>query len=252
MKPFEVIDLSKELVVQFSDKTVVLPGEIQEKIDSYWQSLLDSGKSYRRGEVFTVTQVEEKADTIEILVEKSDYAHYLYCQNVDSLAEQGVRIIHTAVVVRTSDNKAIFGEMGLQTARAGIYQMCGGGLELKDLRSDVFDFTNNISDELSEELGIDVSDTLRVKSFVQKYLKRGGPTDKMTVIYEVQLDESEAEFLESYSKFEQELKEKGEDPEFGRILALPLDNKKAIESFFVEHAEKCDEYMKPLFNFIAA
>ena len=250
MNPFQVTNLNKELTVRFSNKTVVLPGEIQEKIDRYWQSLLDSGKSYRRGEVFTVTHVDEQAESIEILVEKSDYAHYLYCQNIDSLGEYGVRIIHTAVLVLTTDNKVVFGKMGAHTARAGIFQLCGGGIDLNNLRGDIFDFDHNISNELGEELGIDVQDTLRVRSFTQKYLKPGGPTDKMTVIYEINLNESEVEFRERYEKFAQELRSNAENPEFDEIISLAFDDTQGAARFFEENGQKCDEYMKPLFDFI--
>ncbi len=247
MKPFEVRELDKELVVRFSDKTVVLPEEIQEKIDTYWEGLLASGKNYRRGEVFTVTHVDESADRIDVLVEKSDYAHYLYCQNVDTLGECGVRIIHTACLVITSDNKAVLGEMGPQTARAGMYQLCGGGIELKNLRGDVFDFDENITEELEEELDIEVEDVSRVKSFTKKYLKSGGPTGKMAVVYEVVLHETEEVFLESYKRFEQELIKRGEDPEFERIVTLDLNKKDEIEHFLTENKERCDEYIEPLF-----
>ncbi len=247
-KSIEVKELDKELVVRFSDKTIVLPQEVREKIDVYWQSLLDSGKNYRRGEVFTVTRVTETDATIEVLVEKSDYAHYLYCQNVDTLGEYGVRIIHTACLVITSDNKTVLGEMGSQTARAGMYQLCGGGIELRYLYGEVFDLDKNIKEELQEELGIDVQDSTRVKSFTEKYLKSGGPTGKMTVIYELLLNESLEEFLEHYADFEEKLIEKGENPEFGRLVTLPLDNKEFIKKFFEQNEKKCDEYLKPLFE----
>lgn len=247
MKPFKVSP-AQEVTVRFSNKDVQLPEEIQIKIDSYWQELLDSGKSYKRGEVFTVTYVEENADMVDVLVEKTDYAHYIYCQNVDTLGEYGVMIIHTACLVVTSDSKAIIGEMGSQTARAGIYQLCGGGIELRHLYGEVFDLDKNIKEELQEELGIDVQDSKRVKSFTEKYLKSGGPTGKMTVIYELLLNESLEEFLEHYADFEEKLIEKGENPEFGRLVTLPLDNKEFIKRFFEQNEKKCDEYLKPLFE----
>lgn len=248
MGSIKVKKLDKTVVVRFSNKTVVLPAEIQERIDTYWQSLIDSGKNYRRGEVFTATHVDESAERIDVLVEKSDYAHYLYCQNVDTLGEYGVRIIHTASLVITSDERIIFGEMGPQTARAGIYQLCGGGIEARHLEGDIFDFDHNMAEELQEELGIDVADPTRVQSFRKKYLKSGGPTDKISVIYETVLLESEAEFLERYNIFEQELRKNNEEPEFGRILTLPLGEKQAIMEFFEQNGEKCDEYMEPLFE----
>ncbi len=250
MKPIEVRELCKDLVVRSSDKRVVFPDDIQEKIDTYWANLLASGKNYRRGEVFTVTHVDESADRIDVLVEKSDYAHYVYCQNVDTLGEYGVRIIHTASLVITSDERVIFGEMGPQTARAGIYQLCGGGIEARHLAGDIFDFDHNMAEELQEELGIAVADPTRVQSFRKAYLKSGGPTDKISVIYETVLLESEAEFLERYNIFEQELRKNNEEPEFGRILTLPLGEKRIIMEFFEQNGEKCDEYMEPLFELL--
>ena len=170
MKPIKVSS-AKEVIVRFSNKDVLLPEIVQSKINSYWQELLDSGKSYKRGEVFTVTHKETAGNTVNILVEKTDYAHYLYCQNKESLDENGVHIIHTAVLVESSDGYFLFGEMGPQTSRHGIVQLCGGGIDNDDLRGEYFDLKHNIIKELQEELNIDVSDTSRVTYFDEAYLK---------------------------------------------------------------------------------
>ncbi|OGI22239.1 MAG: hypothetical protein A2808_02525 [Candidatus Moranbacteria bacterium RIFCSPHIGHO2_01_FULL_55_24] len=247
MKPFKVSPVTKEIIVKFSNREVRLPQEIQAKIDAYWDELIANGKPYKRGEVFTVTHKEAADKAIDILVEKTDYAHYLYCQNVESLDENGVRIIHTAVLVETSDNYTIFGEMGPQTSRAGIHQLCGGGIDNDDLRGEYFDFKHNIEKELKEELDIDASDTSRVTYFDEAYLKEGGPTDKMTVVYEVLLNETKDEFLEKYDAFSKNLIESGENPEFGKIIALKKE-KNELETFFLRDDIKLDEYMKPLFD----
>lgn len=249
MKPFKVSP-AQEVTVRFSNKEVQLPEEIQSKIDSYWQELLDSGKSYKRGEVFTVTHKEVIENAVNILVEKTDYAHYLYCQNKESLDENGVHIIHTAVLVESSDGYFLFGEMGPQTSRHGIIQLCGGGIDNDDLRGEYFDFKHNITKELQEELAIDVSDTSRVTYFDEAFLKEGGPTDKMTVIFRVVLNDTNAEFLERYNAFVERLKAEGEDPEFGKIIVLKKD-KQEITNFFSQENLILDEYMKPLFEKIA-
>ncbi|MBI2439491.1 MAG: hypothetical protein HYV45_02740 [Candidatus Moranbacteria bacterium] len=249
MKPFKVSP-AQEVTVRFSNKEVRLPKEIQTKIDSYWQELLDSGKSYKRGEVFTVTHKEVTETAVNILVEKTDYAHYLYCQNKESLEENGVHIIHTAVLVETSDDHFLFGEMGPQTSRHGIIQLCGGGIDNDDLEGEYFNFKHNIIKELQEELDIDVTDTSRVTYFDEAYLKEGGPTDKMTVIFRVVLSDTKEEFLGRYSAFVERLKTKGEDPEFGKIIVLKKD-KQEITSFFSQEEIILDEYMKPLFEKIA-
>ncbi len=249
MKPFTVTSVTKDLRVRFSNKNVVLPREIQEKVNAYWDELIASGRSLTRGEVFTVTQKEVSDDAINILVEKTDYAHYIYCQDVDGLGENGVRIIHTSALVETSDGYFIFGEMGHQTARAGIHQLCGGGIDNDDLRGDFFDFTHNIAKELAEELNIDVADKSRVIFFDEAYFKEGGPTDKMTVVYKVILNETRDEFIEKYEKFVENLKAKNELPEFEKLIVLKKD-KDAIRSFFAQEDVALDEYMRPLFEFI--
>jgi len=249
MKPFIVTPITKDLVVQFSGKEVILPQEIQKKINVYWDELIASGKSYQRGEVFTVTQKDVTDDTINILVEKTDYAHYLYCQNVDDLREDGVHIIHTAVLVESSDGYTIFGEMGRQTSRAGIYQLCGGGIDNDDLKGDYFDFTHNISKELKEELDIDVTNKSHVAYFDESYFKEGGPTDKMTVIYKVILTETRNAFMAQYEQFVERLGERNELPEFGQLIALKNKSDEILH-FLEQEGHVFDEYMKPLFAYI--
>lgn len=234
-------------MVRFSGEQVVLPSDIQEKIDAYWEELLSSGKPYKRGEVFTVTKKEVFEDRIEILVEKTDYAHYLYSQNIGNLDIYAVHIIHTASLVETSDGKIIFGKMGKQTSRSGICQLCGGGIDNDDLRGDIFDFEHNIKKELTEELGIDTEDTQRIKSFELAYLKEGGPTDKMTVVYRVVLNETSVEFTKRYEDFVLQLEKNGENPEFGEIIVLDK-NKESFAQFLYQHDIKLDEYMEPLFE----
>lgn len=246
MKPFKVSP-AKKITVRFSNRETRLPERIQVKIDAYWDDFIASGKPYKRGEVFTVTHKEASDEAINVLVEKTDYAHYLYCQNVESLDENGVHIIHTAALVETSDDYYIFGEMGPQTSRHGVIQLCGGGVDNDDLKGEYFDFRHNIAKELQEELGIDADDTSRVTYFDEAYFKEGGPTDKMTVIFRVILDETKDEFLGKYDAFAERLKSEGEDPEFGKITVLKKD-RQAIEKFFAQENLTFDEYMKPLFE----
>lgn len=249
MKPFKVSPVDREIIVKFSDREVRIPQEIQAKIDGHWDGLIASGKTYRRGEVFTVTNKEVADTAIRILVEKTDYAHYLYCQNIESLGENGVHIIHTAALVETSDHYTIFGEMGAQTSRAGIHQLCGGGIDNDDLRGGYFDLKHNIAKELKEELDIDVEDASRVVYFDEAYLKEGGPTDKMTVVYRVLLNEMKDTFLLRYNAFAESLPKDGQNPEFGKLIALKKE-KNELKSFFSQDAVKFDEYMRPLFEYI--
>ncbi len=249
MKDIVISRLTKKLIVRSSNKQIVLPPDLQDKIDAYWDSLLQSGKNYRRGEVFTVTKKEVLGDRIEVLVEKTDYAHYLYCQHVDVPGEYGVYIIHTAALVETADGKMVFGKMGGHTARSGIYQLCGGGIDTDDLCGDIFDFDHNIKKELQEELGIDIWDKQKIKLFDLAYFKEGGPTDKMTVVYRVLLNGTSLEFMKEYNDFVSQLQKNGEQPEFSEIILLDK-KRQSLSQFFDQNNIKLDEYMRPLFEFI--
>ncbi len=249
MDSVEISTLDKKLIVRFSNKSIELPVEWQKKVDLYWQSLLNDGKKYTRGEVFTMTKNQEDETNHNILVEKTDYAHYLYCQNVDSdMNGYGIRVIFTACLVETSDNKIILGEMGGHTARAGIYQLAGGGIDNSDLKDGIFDLKKNISKELLEELNIDVGVDSRIKSFDLAYIKQGGKTKKTAVIFRVILNETSNDFLKKYSLFTKNLQQNKKDPEFGSIVTLEKSADK-IEQFFKKNHDKCDEYMEPLINF---
>jgi 8-oxo-dGTP pyrophosphatase MutT (NUDIX family) len=249
MKDIKISQLNKEPVVRFSNKHVILPVEAQEKIDIYWQSLLSGGKKYTRGEVFTVTQKKESDGILQILVEKIDYAHYLYCQDIDAeLNGYGIQVIFTACLVETLDDKTIFGIMGKHTARAGIYQLSGGGIDNSDINDGVFDLRKNIKKELQEEIGVDVMDSERVQNFDAAYLKQGGVTKKIAVVYRVKLNNTSEEFLGKYNNFTKNLKSIDEIPEFEDIIILG-QSRGEIDDFFEKNRDNCDEYLEPLLKY---
>lgn len=75
------------------------------------------------------------------------------------------------------------------------------------------------------------------------YLKTGGPTGKMTVVYVVKLNLSASEFLKRYQDdFMRQLNLRGELPEFGELLtvqAIP----ESIEEFIEQNKDRLNEYM---------
>jgi hypothetical protein len=105
------------------------------------------------GEVFTVVAVDETDERIDIELAETDYAHYLYSHQVGGLGKYTVRIIHSATLVITADNKMIFGSMGAHTSRPGVIQCCGGGIDHDDITDGVVDIEHNTAKELAEELG---------------------------------------------------------------------------------------------------
>ncbi|HHX58521.1 MAG TPA: hypothetical protein GX706_02025 [Candidatus Moranbacteria bacterium] len=239
---------SRIILVSFSNNFVSLPQDIQEKVDAYWSWLMANGKSYYRGEVFTATNKTVVGNAIAVSVDKTDYAHYLYCQDVCSLGDKDVGIVHAVSLVETADEYFVFGKMGHQTSRAGMHQLCGGGIDSSDLRGDHFDLNHNIGRELLEELGINIADNSRVKQLEATYLYERG-ISKILVVYNLLLKEKKDDFLKKYNRFADQLMAAGELSEFGEIIFLKKE-KNEIQDFFSQDKIKFDEYMFPLFSFI--
>lgn len=249
MSKVHISPITKDIVVRYSGEEIPLPGYLHAKIDRYWNSLLESGEKFTRGEVYTITKIDESAGAIQIMVDKTDYAHYLYSEKVGGLGKYAVRIVHPAAVAVSKDRKIILGEMGIHTARGGIFQLCGGGIEACDVRNGIFDIEHRIKIELEEELSIDCSDASRVAECSRELIAISGVHQKITIVYVVLLQETSAKFLNSYKTFTKKLREKGELPEFDRVVALPKETN-AVESFLNEHALRCHDNLRPILTYV--
>lgn len=244
MRPMQEIYITKapDLVITYNGQKVELPRGVREKIDQHWKDLIRKNPRLRNGELFTITSVHEDVGRTVITLAETNYAHYLYSEQVGSLGEYTIRIIHPAALVVSNDGRFIFGFMGEHTSRPGIIQCCGGGIDNDDIRSGRVDVWHSVTKELSEELGLDVSDGNRVVSYQSAYLKAGGPTGKMTIVYILRLRQSAREFLDDYAKFEQKLRSQGEEPEFGELFNIQASHE-SIEQFIYQYQGRFNEFM---------
>jgi hypothetical protein len=245
MSAIEIKPIKKPVNIRVSGNRVVLPKLLRQKIDQHWQQLVKDNPRLHNGESFTVVAVDEADDKLDIELAETDYAHYLYSHQVGGLGAFTVRIIHSATLVITADNKMIFGAMGKHTSRPGIIQCCGGGIDHNDITDGVVDIEHNTVKELAEELGLNPYDKSLVSDFYPAYLKTGGPTGKMTLAYVLHLKLSGAQFLQHYDEFIKKLKDDHQEPEFGQIFCIDID-KKSIEAFIEGSEDKLNEYMSVL------
>jgi hypothetical protein len=245
MPAIEIQPIKKSVNIHVSGSKVVLPEPLRQKINQHWQQLVKDNPRLHNGESFTVVAVDETDDRVDIELAETDYAHYLYSHQIGGLGEFTVRIIHSATLVITADNKMIFGAMGEHTSRPGIIQCCGGGIDHNDITDDVVDIEHNTVKELGEELGLNPYDKNIVDSFSPAYLKTGGPTGKMTLAYILHLKQSSSQFLQHYQEFVKKLEDDHQEPEFGQIFCIDID-KQSVEAFIGESENKLNEYMPVL------
>lgn len=246
MKQIQNAPIPNGLVLSFAEEKVKLPSDIRTKVDQHWRQLATNNPKLRNGEVFTVASVKETPDNMIISLAETDYAHYLYSQQVGGLGDYTVHIIHPAALVVTSDNMFVFGSMGEHTSRPGTIQCCGGGIDHSDIKDGMVDVEHAIIKELAEELGIDAYNKDLVKEFYPAYLKSGGPTDKMTISYILRIGQTANQFMSSYQKFVKTLNDNGDEPEFGELFCIN-NTQESLDGFIAKYGERLNEYMAVLF-----
>jgi 8-oxo-dGTP pyrophosphatase MutT (NUDIX family) len=229
------------------DQAAALPADIRQKVDDYWLALTQANPRLHNGEVFTVTSITEDGASIHITLAETNYAHYLYSQQVGGLGKYQVRVIHPVTLVLSKDDKLIFGRMADHTSLAGSIECCGGGIDHDDVEGGVVHIDRTAAKELAEELGIDVNDKTQVTNFEPKFLKTGGPTDKMTVIFTARLDRTGSEFIEQYDEFVKQLKATNQEAEFSEIFCLDRDAQ-SVKAFMSQHPGQLGEYFPALLN----
>jgi hypothetical protein len=236
--------LNKELVVECSGEKIVLPADIQKKVDEYWMKLLASGRKLTRGEGYTITAIDESSDCLKITLALSDYAHYIYSRHIGLPPEYAFKNIHTSCLIETADNFLIFGVMGKQTSIAGTTQCIGGGLDNNDLEGGRFNLGNNIKNELLEEVNVDAEDEKMAEPLKMEFINFSGTLNSIAAIFVLKLKIDCAEFQKRYSRFEKDLAENGSLPEFGEIIYLKKTREK-IEKF-LKTDERPDHYLRAL------
>ncbi len=245
-KQDKLLPIEKEkLVVKLTQERFTLPSALQSKIDKHWEVLSEKKEPLFRGEVFTISKLEEIGGKIIVQVDLSDYAHYLYTRRIGLPEKTACKNMHTACLIETQDGVLVFGRMGKATALPGNVQCVGGGLDKEDIFEDGLDLEHNIKKELMEEVGVDIADSFLVADFSLKYLKYSSVIYSVAAIFILKLKITAKEFTESYKSFEAGLTTAGTLPEFGELIYLPK-NKLALKNFHQKEQAFLDHYMSSL------
>lgn len=210
MKDFHLQPLMKEIEIIYSGEKIQLSSIRKNEIENFWTEI-NKTHTFFRGEVFTVESILELEKTYRIVVNRTDYAHYLHTVKNNLVDEEACKVIFGAGLVETIDSFFILGEMACHTAYPGRVQFVGGGLGWEDLKEDRFDIKASVLRELHEELGVT---SKYVSNCKPVHVKIGGTYNSIVILFHITIDLSKKEFLHHYSLFINKLCNKGEKPEF--------------------------------------
>ena len=202
-----------------------MSAEIEENIKKFWNEAIIENPNLFNGENHSVESVDEKEEYIEMKVAKTNYATYLYNERI-GIPDKNFRIIHiwSGILLETTDDYFVIGEMCDTTSIPKCLQIPGGGTSDEDISDGELDIIFNLKRELKEELNLNLDHI----QYEMKYLEC--PTEKRSVygfIATGKLDMSKEElniYFENYKKY---LKENDLELEFSRLIFL--NKSKAIQ-----------------------
>jgi len=250
VRDINIYKFDNNVIVYYTNKRVSLPEEYKGEVEKYWKLLLQSGKKFFRGDIFTVTSIKKCSKYIEIFVELTDYAHYLYTIHKNTYSENDCRIIYTSVLIETSDEKLVLGKMNIDTAAPQKLQFVGGGIDKDDINGNIIDLVHNVKKEVLEELGINTDDKDIIKEFRPYLLKDGGHTNFLSVIYKLDLRINEIELLNRFYRYSEELVQQGISPELSSLVLIKSDCD-SINDFILNDTREKDENLIPTLKIAA-
>ncbi|EHI96849.1 NUDIX hydrolase [Clostridium sp. DL-VIII] len=240
MKEINMLKFDDNVKVHYTNKKISLAKEYSKRVQSHWESLLNTGKKLFNGDVFTIYKIKINGSEIHIYVGLTNYAHFLYTMHKNNYEDDDCRIIHTSVLIETIDNKFAIGEMNECTAFPFKLQFIGGGIDKEDISGEFLNLEHNIKKEILEELGIQIENKDIVKKLKPCYLKSGGKRNFLSAIFKLDLLINEEELAELLNIHNKDLELKMEMQEIRNLIFINSD-KESIREFVTTDKRERDE-----------
>lgn len=147
----KIVKVSKPIILKFEDREIKLPKELKDNIESFWTEAVKENPNLYNGQDYVVETVNETKENIEMIVTKSNYAHYLYDERV-GIKEDNYRCCSPwgGILLLTKDDYFVIGEMDKTTSMPYCLQISGGGIDIRDIENGIINIDSNIKRELKE------------------------------------------------------------------------------------------------------
>jgi len=221
----EIIKIEKNVILKFEDRKINLPIELEENIKEFWNNATKENPNLYNGQDYVVETVNETQDEIEMLIVKSNYAHYLYDGRI-GIKENKYRCCSPwgGILLLTKDNYFVIGEMNKTTSMPYCLQIPGGGIDIADIEDRIIKIDLNIKRELKEEINIDLDDI----SYKLEYIEYPSNTrNAYGFIALGKINKSKEELEKHFEEYKKYLVNNNLELEFNRLVFVKKGN--AIE-----------------------
>ena len=224
--------------VAFRGGKLLLPGPYQDEVDRYWKSTSASGKFFR-GEVVVAAEMALTGATPVVEVQLSDYAHYLFAMQ-DNKRQFDCKAVYCATIAVSSDFHLVLGEMADHTATPGQIQCPGGGIDSRDLQSEL-PTVSCCKRELEEEFGSAFSS----QGVIPFAIKTFGRFNHVGIFFIAHLGFDKIAALRHFEHHNQGLRRCGLEPEIRALHMVPLQDD-AIDHFVTQYGSSLVDYGEEL------
>lgn len=161
---------NKKVNILIENTPFELPDDLQEKILENFEKMKSSGKNIWNGDLLCVSDIDIANNSVTLTCKKSNYAHYLYGENIGCPPKYECRNLSAGCFLETVDGYFVFGELADTTSFPHILQTTGGGIDKSDISDNQINVEQTIKREALEELNINLDDKNIVSSNKLSYL----------------------------------------------------------------------------------
>ena len=218
----KIVKINKPVIIKYENRKLELPNQLKEKIKEFWDYSTRENPNLYNGEDYTIEEVKETDECIEMLAIRTDYSHYLYDARV-GIEQEKYRDISPwgGILLITNDDYFVIGEMNSTTSVPYVLQIPGGGIDAKDIENGIIDISLNIKRELKEELNLDLENIdYKLEYIVCPDEKRNGYG--FLAIGKVNLNKNEVE--NHFKQYKEYLEKNNLEIEFNKIIFLKRQN----------------------------
>lgn len=215
-----IVKINKPIILKYEDREINLPEDLKEKIKNFWNKAIEENPNLYNGQDYTIESIIETNEQIEMLVVKTNYAHYLYEERIGILErEYKCRSPWSGIVIITDDNYLLIGEMDKTTSVPYCLQIPGGGIDKNDIESGIINIDKNLKRELKEKLNLNLMDI----EYKIEYLEQ--PTEKRHVYGFIALgkiNKTKEELQQHFETYKKYLIDNNLEVEFNKLVFLNL------------------------------
>lgn len=231
----------------YAGKNIELPNIIKTRIQNYWNELIESGKKYTNGKIYTISNISlDDNDCLIFRIGETNFAHYLYTVKMNFQGEYICRSIAASALFLTNDNYYVLGKMSSDTSLAGKIKFIGGAISKEDFIRNEFQPIECIKREVKEEIGLDLNNKVIVENMQPSCFITRKNLSFINICFKVKLNLSSNQVVALFNEHNVSLKNQNIEQEINSIILLK-NQKNYVLEFLSDNEKNTIDYMKDLF-----